>query len=166
MLPQSLVVTTTLTRPADTTQYTAGDQVADSTSAPTPLTFANAAQTQGGSGVIKSVTIISSAKQATAPTLDLYIFDSQPTPNNDNAAWAPADSDAAAIIAKVVLSTWTDLNPGSAAAGNALKHVTNLTLPFRTPSDSRDLYGLLVERGTYTPVSGEVFTVRLGITQD
>lgn len=166
MLPLSIVVEDSFSRPANTTQYAAGDQVSDSATAPTPLEFSNAAQLPGGAGVILSAICISSANQATKPNLRLYVFDAEPTPSNDNAAWAPADSDVLNLVAVVEFTSWHVGKSDAGADGNAVSIVSDISSPFRTQPSSKSLYGLLVERGTYTPVSAESFTVRLGILQD
>lgn len=166
MLPLSLLVEASLTRPANTTQYAAGDQVADSASAPTPIEFTLAAAVPGGAGVILSALCISSANQATKPNFRLYVFDAEPTPSNDNAAWAPADSDVMNIIAAIEFTSWHVGKSDVGADGNTISIVSDVSCPFRTHSSSTSLWGLLVERSTYTPVSAETFTLRLGILQD
>src|SRR5207245_2234219 len=99
------VLTVTMTRPADTTAYAAGDQVSNSTSAPTILTFAGAARVSGGTGVITHVWITDSVAAATLPDLELWLFDTTATPNNDNAAFAPSDATSNTIVAVVHLGT-------------------------------------------------------------
>lgn len=165
MLALSITIEASLTRPANTTQYAAGDQVADSASAPTPIEFVLAAQVPGGAGIILSALCISSANQGTKPDLELYIFDAEPTPSNDNAAWAPADTDVMNIIGAVEFDSWYVGKSDAGADGNTVA-IEEVKIPFRTESDSMSLWGLLVERATYTPVSGETFTIRLGIQQE
>ena len=160
-------VTATMTRPANTTQYAAGDQVSDSTSAPTAITFADVATVNGGSGLIVDAVCIDSAYVAAAlPNLRLYLFSGSPTPNNDNAAWAASDANALVLIGKIEFSAWEVSNAGAGAAGNCASFQRSINLPFKCGSTVNDIYGLLVERGTYTPVSGESWTINLGILQD
>ncbi len=49
---KSVQKSASFTRPADTTAYAANDAIADSTSAPTLLSFANCANANGGQGYI------------------------------------------------------------------------------------------------------------------
>src|SRR5687768_7285843 len=49
---QKVTVTVEFTRPSNTTAYTAGDVVSNSTSATTPLDFANLARVASGTGYI------------------------------------------------------------------------------------------------------------------
>src|SRR5947209_1226263 len=83
------VVPATLTRPANTTAYTAGDEMADVGTA--ILTLTNAATKSGGSGIISQITMACSSNAATKPQLECWIFDTTSTPQADNAAFAPAD---------------------------------------------------------------------------
>jgi hypothetical protein len=65
---------------------------------------------------------------------------------------------------------WDEGIATAGAAGNALQQVTGLNIPFVTTGpDStagRTLYGQLVVRNAYVPVSGEIFTVSLIVSQD
>ena len=166
MLPLSIVSEATYTRPANTTQYAANDAVSDSASAPAALEFADAAQVQHGAGVILSAICVSSANQATKPNFRLYIFDDEPTPTNDNAAWAPTDADFMNLVAVIAFTAWEVGTVTAGAGGNTVSIVSDISAPFRTSPGSRSLWGLVVERSTYTPVSAEMFTFRLGILQD
>jgi hypothetical protein len=160
-------VAATLTRPADTTQYAAGDQVANSTSAPVALTFAGVARHNGGSGLIVDAVCVDSANQVAKPNLRLYLFSALPTSQNDNAAWAPTDADMANLIGYVEFYTWEVGNSASGADGNCASFATpTRPIPFVCGATSDDIYGLVVERGTYTPVSAEAFKFSLGIAQD
>lgn len=159
-------VDASFTRPTGTTQYTAGDQVADSASAPTVITFSDVARTEGGTGWIVDALCIDSANQATKPNFRLYLFDTAPTPNNDNAAWAPSDAEMATLLAEIDFATWIIGKADSGADGNCASFIANIAVPFVCAKDSKDIYGLLVERSTYTPISAESWTFRLGVTQD
>jgi hypothetical protein len=164
----TVTLTASYTRPADTTAYAAGDAVADSTSAPTALSFANAARVAAGSGVITGCTLTDSANQATKGQFELWIFDASVTPTNDNAAMAMSDGDAAKAVAIFQFTTWFVGNAGSGASGNAVSVGTlagGNGRAFKLASGTT-LYGLMVARNAYTPVSGEVFTFKLNVCQD
>lgn len=164
-------VTTTLTRPADTTQYGAGDQVADSTSAPTAITFSGIGRTDGGTGLIVHALCIDSAAQATKPNFRLYLFSASPTMTNDNSAWAPTDAVLNTVIGCIEFSSWEVGTSTAGAGGNcfALGVTPNggaLSIPYQCVDGTTAIYGCLVERGTYTPVSGEIFKFSLGVLAD
>lgn len=147
------------TRPANVTQYAAGDQVADAT--PSVLQF-ELPRIEGGTGVIIHAICVDSVNAAVKPNLRLYLFDTLPTVAADNDPWTPSDGDMINLLGYVEFSSWEQGLAG--AAGNCASFATNLQIPF----DCTDgvVYGLSVERGTYTPASGEVFTFKLGVLQD
>ena len=49
----------------------------------------------------------------------------------------------------------------SGAGGNAIYQATDIDFDFQTATNSRDLYGILIVRNAYTPVSAEAFTFTL-----
>lgn len=153
----------TIVRPFDVTQYAAGDVVGTNDAA--PILFAGAARKAEGSGFITHLVVIDSANAVTKATLELYLFDQRPDCPVDNTAWAPTDGDLDNCFAVISSPTWKVGNPGAAAAGNALAYIDNLSIPYRCV-EGRDLWGILVERGTYTPVASERIRIRLGVAQD
>lgn len=163
------IVNGTFTRPADTNVYAAGDVISDSTSTPSVINFANCSRAAAGSGVINSVQLIDSANQATTLDADLFLFDTSPAIDNDNSPFTPTDAELATCIG-IVSFSGSSSKAGDATAGaggnrfypNALSG----TIDFVTGGGSMNLFGVLVARNAYTPVSGESFTIRLGILQD
>lgn len=161
------VVNASYTRPANTTQYTANDAIANSTTAPVVLTFDNAALGGGGSGIIHTIEIVDSANQATKPQIRLWLFDTSPTAVNDADPFTISDAEHATALPNGIqdFTSWLE-GDKTAGTGNCSSHATSLAIPFKCTSNSDSLYGLLEVRNTYTPTSAEVFTVRLGILQD
>jgi hypothetical protein len=135
-------------RPANTTAYAAGDAVTDSTSAPTTIQF-EGVNTQ--SIRIDSIAITSD-NAVTAPALELWLFDSDPTATNDNSAFALTDADNNNVIGVVNFDNY-------GATNNWLLTSTgiNITASLETTS----LYGLLKVQSAYTPASGETFNLSL-----
>ena len=160
------VVTAAITRPADTTAYTAGDVVQTSTSTHTPITFTDAARHIGGSGVLLDALLLDSACQTTKLDAELYLFDTTMTAPVDNAAWAPTDAIMATLVAIVDLGASPWVGDPTAGTGNVAYQVQNNNAGFVCGASSRNLFGVLVARNAYTPVSGEVFTIRLKMAQD
>src|SRR5512138_3628772 len=68
--------------------YIANDYVGTSADA---MDFATAARIAGGTGVIQSAILIDRAMQSVA--CELWLFDTEPTPPADSAAWTIADGD-------------------------------------------------------------------------
>jgi len=163
----AVVVNGAVTRPANTTAYAAGDVVTNSTSAPTVITFANCAKANGGSGVVFGAECVDSANQSTKPTLELWLFDTTFTPDNDNAPFTPTDAELATLVGIVQFSTWL-VGDATAGAGGNCASMGSLSDPiaFVAGAATTNLFGILVVRNAYTPVSEEQFTVRLHILQD
>lgn len=159
------------TRPADTTGYTAGDVIADSTTAATVMTFPRCAVTQGRSGTIRSAMLMDGAAQATKLSADLFLFDTAPASyGNDNEAFVPTDAEMKAAIGVISLdgTAAASIKVGDATSGvggNCIVQVSGQNIPFQCVPGSSDLFGVLVARNAYTPVSGETFRIKLGIEQ-
>lgn len=162
------------TRPADTTAYASGDVIANSTSAATVMTFPNCAE-PGKGGCIRSVLLMDGAAQATKLNADLFLFSVTPVSyGNDNGAFVPTDAEMKNLIGVVSLdgTTAANLKVGDATVGdggNVLIQQTGLAVPFQCAPGSAsagadsNLYGVLIARNAYTPVSAETFRVQLGI---
>jgi hypothetical protein len=154
-----VIVSTTITRPADTTAYTAGDTFANSTSAPTAggFTLANVVRASGGSGIILNAAISMSGPNAASPINgELWIFDQAVTAINDNAAFAISDAEAQNMVAIIPFTA----NRGG--GNNALAFLPNIMAGFACVG-SANLRFLVKVVTAYTPVSGEVMSVRLAI---
>lgn len=153
------------TRPADTTAYTGGDVVADSTSAATILTFAALTKDMNGGAIIQEALLIDSANQSTKPDLELWLFDTTFAIQNDNAAWAPTDAQLEGLVGVIPFSSssFKSGDATSGAGGNCACDVQGLGMPVNTKGGKVDLFGVLVVRNAYTPVSAEKFTIRLKV---
>lgn len=156
-------VDVSFTRPADTTTYASGDTMCNSTSAPTIMTLANMASGNGGGGIIQGITFIDSVYGATnLPEFDLYLFDTAPVMQNDNAAFAASDSEMLACVGVVRFPA--ALN--SPAGANSVTDLDNISKSYNCAAGSTSLYAIMVARNAYAPSSGEVFKFRFHILQD
>lgn len=168
---RAAILTATVTLPGNT-QYHAGDQVANSASAPVALAFANAAFAKGGGGRIVSAVCVDNVAQAAFPSFKLRLYSGSPTLANDHAAWAPSDADLAKIIpgGEIQFAGWATALAGAGSAGNAyafgsVQTGLALNIPYRCGATSTTLYGDVQELGTYTPLYDQL-TVRLGVIRD
>lgn len=154
-----VTVSTDVTRPADTAIYAVNDCMSNSTSAPTSggFTFTSAARISGGSGLITDAIIATAADAATLLQGEIWIFNTSVTNVNDNAAFVVSDAEIKTCIGKIPF-TLED------AGNNGFAHIQNLSIGF-TASGSADLRYLLKVKNAYTPVSAEVVTCVLKITQ-
>lgn len=166
ILNTSRTIAGSFTRPSDTTAYAAGDVVSDSTSAPTVITFSNATKESGGFGTLVHAICIDSANVATKPDLELWLFDTTVTPDNDNAAFTPTDAELLTLVGVIPFPT-ASFKVGDAtvgAGGNSVCSVADINIPFKTVgATNSSLYGVLVVRNAYVPVSAESFSFRLKV---
>lgn len=148
-----------VTRPADTTAYTAGDAISNSTTAPTTggFTLTGAARKSGGSGIITDLCVMTSNDPTTRLSGEVFIFNQSVTNINDNTAFGVSDTEIKTCVGVVPFSFFD-------AGNNGMSHMTGLNILF-TCSGSADLRFLLRARNAYTPASGEVFTVVVKILQ-
>ena len=133
-------------RPADVTQYAAGDLVANNTTAGsvTPLSFVSP---KGGPCYIKSVSLYHTDQDATASTFRVWFLSSSPVVSNgDNGALAGID--AATVLGTVAITA--DQNCGDTFGISAAP--IGLAV-------SGTVYALIEATGTYTPASAETFGV-------
>ena len=152
----------TITRPADTVAYTAGDVVADSTSAAAVLKFSGCSG-DGNGGVIRSAMFASSIVPGTKLNADLFLFNTAPTAyGNDNEAFALSDADLLNCVGVISLDGTTAANVKTGTL-NCVVINQALAMPFKSLTNDKALYGVLVARNAYTPGSAEVLTIKLGI---
>ena len=142
-------VQTTITRPADTAVYAAGDAISDSTSAPTSggFTFTNAARKSGGAGIIKAAIFTTDNDPATRLSAELHLFDRAVTNINDNTAYAVTDAEIKTGMGVIPFSMFD-------AGNNGMAHVVGLEIPF-VCNGSANLRFLYRARNAYTPANAE-----------
>lgn len=153
-------ISTSKTRPNDTTAYAANDAWSDSTSAPTALTFTSVFRASGGTALITGLDVISSANKATALQGELWLFDTAPTAINDNAAFTITDGEYETVVAKIPFVLDSPGNSAADASGNTGCFIDGLGI-LVTGVSSANLTGLIKVINAYTPVAQEKLTFRL-----
>lgn len=141
---------TDITRPANTTQYTANDAWADATPTAGGFTFSNAGRVSGGSGIITDAIICTDADAGTLLQGEIMIFDQAVTAVSDNAAFAITDAEAKTLIGKIPF-TLEDIG------NNGWYHAQNLSIGY-TCVGTANLRFLVRVKNPYTPASGETLT--------
>lgn len=156
-------ISTTVTRPSDTNAYAANDCWSTSTSAPTVggSTLTGMGRASGGSGRINDAVITSSADPATLLQGEIWIFDTSVTEVNDNAAFALSDAD---VLKLVLVLPFTLASTVAGSGTNSAAIISNINKTYSCVS-SANLRFLIKVKNAYTPISGEVLQVRLGIEQ-
>lgn len=153
-------ISANFTRPADTTAYAANDAVNNSTSSPTVMTLTGAGRTTGMGGMIVGATLHVGDKNATAAEFHVWLFDTSPTMNNDNAAFAPASGDLANVTGMLIFSP-TNM---SDATGMRIYQAINCPVPYR-PS-ATGLYAAMQTRTAFTPISGCTFRLKAHVVKE
>jgi hypothetical protein len=138
-----------------TGSYSSGDYIGASGTA---MVFSGAARVNNGTGVICGAVLIDKALQSVAG--ELWLFDTAPTPPNDNAAWTLSDAQMARCIGIIPFSTYY------ASALNSVSPVGNLTMAFQTLTASKNIYGCFVTRGAPVYSSADDLVFRLRVLQD
>ena len=151
----------TITRPANTTAYTAADLVANDTTAGNVTPFEWSLQGLGRGGILRRVRITKSATSATNANFNLHLFDASPTvANGDNGALS-VSTNADTFLGTVALDATSG---GLAGASSSLTDVSGaLEIPLYKPTTGGKVYGLLAAAAGYTPASGETFKIVLEI---
>jgi hypothetical protein len=150
------------TRPADGTQYAAGDLIANSTTAGSvvPMSFKLGGNNNPGMTRLTRARLFKSQASVTSASFRLHLYEVSPTPaNGDNGAYTT--DKAASYLGFLSLDLTTTpgnkFSDGSAGAGAA---TAGSEMCLRLQSGTT-IYGLLEAIGTYTPASAEVFTVTI-----
>lgn len=164
---QVVTPTAFFSRPNDTNTYTAGDVISNSTTtaASQYMTFVNAAPLGSTTACIQQATIAITANVAALqPDLQLYLYDTTPPMQADNAAFAATNDQIRSLICIIAfpVASMVVTNTGVGAAGNIICNVQGLVIPFTTVNGS-NIYGHLVVRNAYVPVASTYFQVRLNV---
>ncbi len=158
-MPQNYVTSgvQTFTRPNDTTQYAAGDLVANDTTASlvTALTWVIPGGSKNVAKIVSVVMTKSDGADVTGATFRVHFFNVTPLApaNGDNGAFSPVVTACQANTYLGHSGTLTHQLGGDslsqAAPSIPLVGVTNDTV-----------YGLIEATGTYTPAAQETFSVQ------
>ena len=158
--------TNKIVRPANTNTYAAGDVISNITDNH-HFTFNDVARGEYYSGSIDSAICHSSTVETLLPDLELWLFSKDIAKVADNSAFGIVDEDMDALVGVVDFNVidWKQGLAGASGTGNAMCYVPGLQIPFVT-NDSLKLFGQLVVRNAYAPISGEVFKVFLTVSRD
>lgn len=158
----TIVQSASFTRPADTTAYTSGDVVGNSTtpSAVAPLEFAGMVRAAIHSGILYGVEMDDQNNAPTPGEFELWLFKASLTVGADNVPAQASWNDSANLLAVVPLYTSYLLNQNAGGAGIRRYQSGFLGIPY-TAAANGSLYGILVARSAYTPIASEAFRITL-----
>jgi hypothetical protein len=169
--PSGIIVSNTITRPADTTAYASGDLVANNVTAAsvTPFTFTGVVRQAGYRSVIKQARVFKSQVLLANASFRLHLFSALPTvTNGDNGALDIATQ----LLAYLgFIDVAANLNGTGAGTNNGGGGSMGWGYP-PAPGEigwlsvnSANLYGLLEARAAYVPGSAETFRTSLVVDQ-
>lgn len=152
----SAVVTATITRPDNSTPYDAYDVI--STEAGSILTFNNVTKISGSNVIVINGTLMIniSSIPTDMDSFRLHLYSSEPTAIADNEAFNLPSEDRANYLGFITISTPVDLGE------TVYIQTININKIIKLVNSSR-LYGILQTVDAFTPSSGDVLTIGLGI---
>lgn len=153
-----------ITRPANTTTYDVGDVLGDA-GGWSVLTITGAAATNGGTGRLDDIVVVSTAYQTSPlPLMEFLIFSTVASPSAplDGAASNFSDADVEYCEAVLTAQTWY---PGNITAGSGGNHVGRidpgqLPLRYKCGAGNTSIYLVCRFASAYVPISGEKFTIK------
>ena len=154
-----------ITRPANTTTYTANTGWNNATSAASAtFSFANACRSVGGGVIIAAADIYSSANPTLKLTGNLWLFSGVPgTLVNDDATFNIASADYANLTGGTQngISFALATAQGTGASNSGTTVGMGIGNHAQCPAGTANLTGMVEVTNAYVPVSGEVLTIKL-----
>ena len=149
------VTSVAMTRPANTTAYTAG-QVFNDVGA-TAIAFTSVIQTAGSGGIVSGGKLIINSIANPTVTYRLFLFSGDPGTTTDGTTFALAWANRALRIG------WIDfVNP--VVGSDCIEYtglVSDQSLLFNLGSTGTTIYGQMITNTAYTPTSGLLSVVSL-----
>jgi hypothetical protein len=164
-----VTVSQTLTRPSDTTPYTSGDLIANSTSAGSvaPIELLSVARATGEAIRIERVRLRKTGTSLTNASFRVHLFRLLPVPSaGDNAAFdngsgVLALADITGYIGTVDITMGYAATIGARGVGVPSTGSGITCEAAGSSGHETSLWALIEARGAYTPTSGEVFTLTI-----
>lgn len=153
-------VSTSFNRPGDTTTYSIGDSISNSTTSPTvfQLDLAPIGAKNGQSIIIDKVAITSNTKPALMLLANVYLSANTFTATNDNAALSITDTTIEAG------GSWFNCNLQNYTAENTIISYSDIPQPMILAANNTTLFGTLQAANAYIPTSSEKFTIIAWVT--
>ena len=153
------VITTTFTRPADTTAYAINDVVGPSAAA--VQEFASAFRSNGNSGYVVRAQLFTD-QSANVALFRLYLYSVTPSAIADNSPFTLLYANAANHIGYIDFPAMATEGAGSTAAVSLW---SGQIAALAAGGDDK-IFGVLVAKSVFTPASAQQFTLRLAVDQN
>jgi len=161
----SAIVGGNFNRPADTTPYSIGDVVANSTTAGSvvPIPIAAARKNAGTGRILRAR--LSKTSATIGSIFRVHFFKTAPTSTaGDNAAFASAVTGVAALhLGYVDITMDQAFSDGAKGIGVA---AVGSFITFDAAAGTQNIFALIEARTAYTPTSGETFTLAVEVDRD
>lgn len=161
------IVEASFTRPDNTTSYSTGDGITNSTSAPSAIVFEDCTRWFGTSALLIGAAMVKSTTTTNNASFILHLWnDVPPEIPNDNAAYSPT---VRANLSSYVCAMTVDKTTAAFTFGDGIGKQFVLPinpLPFTISATSRRLYGVLQANANYNPGALEQFKFKLYIEQN
>lgn len=168
--PKRVQVTATVTRPADTTAYTAGDAIGDSASELSTIVYTldGALRVTGGKGKIVGARIVTN-KKSIVPRIKIHLWNEAipagPTANLDNAPARQLNADAGLWLGSITMPAMTT-EADTTNSDCSIAESYGLAVPIVQPNVTTAIYFSLHTVDAFTPAASQTFKVYLIIEQD
>lgn len=155
-LGKMVTVTTTITRAANVTAYTAGDNVGSTDTG--GYTFTGCARVSGGSGIITDAIIEWNDETTTKLQGEIQLYDTAFTAVADNASFVVSDAEAITCVGVIPFTLFDNGNQDIA-------HVQNLSIGFTTVGSANLRFAVVARNGPTPIANSSTLTIRLKILQ-
>lgn len=144
-----------ITRPADTTAYTAGDVIGTATSS--NYEFEDILPTAGEHFYITDakIEVEKSSVPAGMATFTLHLYNAAPTAIADNAAWTLLLADGGKYLGSIQFTTPVDLGT------TLISFLSQINIKRKLAASSTSIYGVLETDAGWTPAASDVINVTL-----
>jgi hypothetical protein len=147
-------LTATITRPDNTTAYTAGDVIGNTSSIITFSGMSPGVKKILGARFLVGITAVPAGMAA----YNLHLYSASPTNIADNGAWTLPTADSAKYLGSIVLAV-----PVALVGDVIFSQDDEVNTTFNVSDSESNIYGLLETVGGYTPASETVHTIYLDI---
>lgn len=155
-------VSAELTRPADTTAYTAGDVVSNNATTTTPVQLANIFRVAGGSGYIRKLKI-STDKKSITPRFRLHFFNASTiTVSADNAPFKEVYADTSKRLGYYDMPAMTTAVDTTNSDMSRTLDI-DVSMEVNAAAGSRDLFVVYEALDAFTPASGQKFMLSVAL---
>lgn len=155
-------VTATVTRPNNTTTYTASTAWANATSGATYGTLSGVCPRNGAHVYLNDVYVVDKANQTTKLQGTLFLFSAVPTAINDNAAFNLNSADWDTVKPPLAFTLAAVLNASSGASG-AVSIDVPASIEIGCATGDTNLYFMIRVDNAYVPVANEVLKIAVKV---